>query len=226
MGSAKARGTDEEVYVLIFLKRERALEAMDKIVKGLSFCPWHEPTFALLLEYISNMISVLELMLKLLSGNWQSHEVGKMYETVFGSPHPDSDFMACLKQALRDQKYFLLPSADPSQPNGRTIAHYIPEIEGLFDLFKQKFCEQHEKALFHREILLPVRIGEFLRDNVWKFFKGRTYTARDMPVDVEQMQRQYEEQLESAALMIDEYLKMRKGLGVAEGKGHSIYGLR
>jgi hypothetical protein len=33
-------------------------------------------------------------------------------------------------------------------------------------------------------------------------------------------------QFQSAAIMMDEYLKMRNGLAIAEGKAHSIFGLR
>jgi hypothetical protein len=226
MAKTKPRGTDDEICVLISLRRERAWDAMSRIVHGLARIRHEEPTVSTLLEYLSNMASTLELMLKLLSGNWGNHEAGAMYETVFGHPHADPDFMACLKFALTDQKYLFAPASDPSRPGAKTIAHYIPEMEALFDSLRAKMWEQHRTHCVVKEFDLPISFGEFLRDNVGRFFKGKTYRGPLTPEMMQQAREQFLQQLQSAAATIDLYLEMRKGVGVAEGTGASIEGLR
>jgi hypothetical protein len=52
MSKHKARGTDDEICVLIWLKRGNAKNAMGRIVKGLSKIPFSEPRISTLLEYL------------------------------------------------------------------------------------------------------------------------------------------------------------------------------
>src|SRR5262249_8659299 len=141
----KPRGTDDEVCMLICLRRNHAREALITIAEGLSHSPYSLPTFSLLLEYLSNMVPTLELMLKLLSEDWNSHEVDEMTKKVFGQPHPNLDFMSCLKEAVYNQKFLYTPSADPNNPNNKTIAHYIPEMENFFIVLRNKVAEKYEK---------------------------------------------------------------------------------
>jgi hypothetical protein len=226
MATSKPRGTDDEICVLIRLRREHAWKAMSKIVHGLARVPHSMPTVATLLDYLSNMAYTLELMLKLLSGDWRSHNVNGMYETVFGRPHPDSDFMTCLKLALTNQKYLFEPVSDSAQHDGKTIAHYIPEMESLFDDLRQKMWHQHRTYFVMKEFNLPMRFGEFLRDNVARFFEGETCHGNVTPEILQQARERYRRQLDAAALTIDEYLQMAKSVAVAQGTGAAIENLR
>src|SRR5262245_53780133 len=134
----KAHANDGEVLLMIRLKREHAKRAMYEIVtalagtRGPAGVTHREPSIAVLLDYRNAMISTLELMLKLLSGNWQSQNVGAMYETIFGKPHTDPELMEYIKQALKDQKYLFEPASN--------LGHYIPEMESLYDELKVKIA--------------------------------------------------------------------------------------
>ena len=66
-----------DVFVLIQLKRKRAREAMAQIIKGYDHDPPTSPDLSLLLDYLSNMVPATELMLRLLSSDWDSHDVAR-----------------------------------------------------------------------------------------------------------------------------------------------------
>src|SRR5262249_18489528 len=124
--------THPEAVLLIVTKRRAAKEAMFAFLK-------HEgrwtnqagPPYESVLGYWSNMVAALELLLKVLSDDWKGgksqygHDVGRMYDVVFGRPHSGSTFIESLKSAIRDQKYLFEP--DPG------IVNRIPEIESLWD---------------------------------------------------------------------------------------------
>jgi hypothetical protein len=226
MATNKPRGSDDEVGLLISLRRGHAWEAMSKIMHGLARVPHEEPTIAIVLDYLSNMAYTLELMLKLLSGNWESHAVGAMYEKVFGQPHTNRDFMDCLKLALTNQKYLFEPVSDPATANSSTIANFIPEMESLFHALRSKMLGQHRTFCVVKEFSLPLSFGEFLRDHAGLFFKGETYHCDLTPEFVRQASVRHEEQLRSAASNIAEYLRMAKGVGVFQGTVSCVEALR
>lgn len=227
MSKQKPRGTDDDICCLIFLKRRRAREAMDMILKGLDHCPWSEPTLTLLLDYISNMVSCLELMAKLLSGNWGSHDVCDMYKTIFNRAHSDPDFTALLKLSLTNQKYFFEPATDPSQSQtGKSIAEYIPEMERLFDELRQEMAQKHPRYFVHKELLLPRSVGEYLRDNVARFYQGEQVLGRPNAEQVRAISDDFMKKLETVARMIDEYIKQANGVRVAEFQTYHIAALK
>lgn len=154
---------------------------MRKILKGFDQIPGTGPSVCMLLDYLSDIVPALELMLKLLSGNRGTHEVGEMYEAVFNQPHADADFMTCLKQALRDQKYLLEPSPNkPGQPGKKSIAEYIPEMEMLFDELQCKIVDRYPTARVAKRVILPNSFGEYLRRNLSRFYNGEHSQTIDL----------------------------------------------
>jgi hypothetical protein len=227
MSKQKPRGSDDDILGLIFLKRKRAREAMDSILKGLDHCPWNEPTLTVLLDYISNMVYCLELMAKLLSGDWNNHDVGAMYQKVYSRAHGNPDFVNHLKLSLTNQKYFYEPATDPARPGtSQSIADFIPEIEQLFDEFRQEIAHRHPVHSVHKELTLPIRVGEYLRDNVWRFYQAEPIPGQPSAEQMEAAQVQFMEKLKDVAGMINHYLQVAKGLGVAEVKMYHISALR
>jgi hypothetical protein len=162
MPTAKPRANDDGVLLLIKLRREHAKEAMRRVVGGFITFPVKVPSATLLLDYLSNMVSCLELMLKLLSGDWGSHKVGEMYKKVFGSDYAKSDLMDRLKDAIMDQKYLVEPASG--------IAHHIPELEELFHALEGKVKARYSKFSVQIDYELPRSVGEFLRDHAGLFY--------------------------------------------------------
>jgi hypothetical protein len=210
MSKSKRRASDDEVCLLITVKRERARRTMGEIVQKLVARPATMPTHPQLLEYLTNMASALELMLKLLSGNWNNHNVGEMHKTVFGACHPDEEFMRQLEWAIKDQKYLLDPSTDPDQPTGRSILHYIPELAALFDRLAHIMCHRYASYSVFRDEMLPMRVATYLRDNVKRFLESEKVVSqgplRHDDSFIESLHTRREEQVKDAASMIDELI--------------------
>jgi hypothetical protein len=122
--TSKPRPTDQEALYLINMRRERANAVINETIHDITRTI-AMPNSEQILEYLSNMSMCMEMMLKLLSGDWRSHDVSKMYEIATGAPHPKPAFMASLKDAIMNQKYLLSPA-------GRII-EYVPELELLND---------------------------------------------------------------------------------------------
>jgi hypothetical protein len=174
---SKAHATVDECLLLVRLKRENAKAAMKQIVVEFGL-PTHRVPFGLpthrapdiltILEYLTNMVYCIEMMLKMLSGDWGSHKVGKMYETVFGKPHANQVLMDEITIALRDQRYLF-------EPNGGLLAQ-IADLEELYDDLKGKICEIHPTFDISRAIPAPPAFLTYLRDNITRFHtkKGPT----------------------------------------------------
>jgi hypothetical protein len=124
-GAAKPRPTDQEALFLILMRRDRAKEVMNEILHRISPSGITMPTPALMLDYLTNMLMSIEMALKLLSNDWGTHNVGKMFETITGKPHDDPALMEAVKTAIMDQKYLLSPAVG--------IVDHIPELEELYD---------------------------------------------------------------------------------------------
>lgn len=157
----KPKPTDQEALYLIAMRRERAKGVMNDIFHGIDHSITM-PSADQLLDYLSSMCSCLELQLKLLSGDWGSHEVSKMYETVTGSPHPNPDFMTSLKGAIMHQKYLLAPVG--------SIIDYVPEIEQLYDALQRKLMASYSKFQVRVQLTLPDSFNQYLFRNVERFF--------------------------------------------------------
>src|SRR5436190_806365 len=99
---------DEAIY-MVRVKRRRAKEAMALIVERFGvISSGPAPGLGVLIDYFMNMVYGLELLLKVLAKDWETpgkskhgHNVGKMYEAVFGRPHSDPAFMKELEEAIR-----------------------------------------------------------------------------------------------------------------------------
>ncbi len=162
--------TYQEAICLVTVKRRVAKEAIFAFLK-------HEgcwttqagPRYESILAYWSNMVAAIELLLKVLADDWKDgktqyqHNVGRMYEVVFGRKHPDSAFIECLKSAILDQKFLFEP--DPG------IVNRIPELENLWDELTTEFYSRQRVYICHidKEVNLDKRCAEFLRDNITRF---------------------------------------------------------
>jgi hypothetical protein len=160
---AKPRPTDQEALCLIWMRRQRAKDVMNEILHGISPKTITMPTPFQILDYLTNMVMCLEMMLKLLSNEWNSHEVSKMYEVISdGKPYPDAAFMASLKEAITDQKYLLSPAAG--------IVDHIPAMEYLHDFLFGLIQKKYEAFDIHIEQDLPDNFGHFLMNHVGRFY--------------------------------------------------------
>ena len=179
-GKAKPFASEDEAFLLISARREAARETLKEMAEEMGAArdqTWPNPDQ--ILWYLNNMVYALELMLKLLSGNHGSHEVGEMYETVFSKPHANEDFMATLRESLSDQKYLhdfvSCPAGD-----GRTLAHFIPEIEALYATLRKKIIDRGQTVNVLKEMFLPREVGETIVKQGIRF-TSRSISFRDMP---------------------------------------------
>jgi hypothetical protein len=159
---SKPHATTDECLLLVCLKREKALAAMKEIL--LSACqtqPGHADIL-LILEYLTNMVYCLEIMLKVLSGNWNSHNVGLMYEKVYGKPHASEALMDGITVALRDQKYLF-------EPNGGLLSQ-VGDLEKLYDQLRRKLHNAYKTFGVSQQIPAPESFVAYLRDNVARFY--------------------------------------------------------
>jgi hypothetical protein len=163
---SKPRPTDQEALFLIHMRRERAKGAMSDILHGITLSEIKMPSPGQILDYLSNMILCIEMMLKLLSGDWQTHNVAKMFETVTGRPYPNPALMESLKDAVMNQKYLISPAAG--------IIDHIPELEQLYDFLYGALKEKHGKFFVRVEESLPDDFGQFLLANVERFYKSES----------------------------------------------------
>ncbi len=162
MPTSKPRANDDGVLLLIKLRRQRAKDAMCHVVSGFIRFPVRLPSVVLLLDYLSNMFFCLELMLKLLSKDWGSHNVADMYKEAFGCEYKNPDLMIRLKQAITDQKYLVEPASD--------IAQDIPELEELFRTLNAEIKSRYKVYSVEVNIELSRGLGEFLRDYAGLFY--------------------------------------------------------
>lgn len=166
--SSKPRASDDEILLLITLRRQAAWESMQQTVEGYGTPPNLVPSIALLSNYFMNMVFCLELMLKLLSGNWRSHDVGAMYQTVFGSQHSSPQLMQDIKSAIMDQKYLFEPASG--------LDGNMPDLEQLYDDVLSKLKEAHPQFSITKTVSLPKTFTEYIRDNAERFCRKQSET--------------------------------------------------
>jgi hypothetical protein len=173
----KQNPTHTEALLLIRMKRDRAKAAMDQIVKRFGVISNEpEPGLEVLLDYLTNMVYALELLLKVMANDWRTpgksqfgHNVGRMYEEIFGRSHACPTFMTVLERAIRNQKFIY-------EPADRLMDH-IPELEALWDELTTEFYQRRwmEDTTVQLEVVAPPEFIQFLRANLHRFYQGETY---------------------------------------------------
>jgi hypothetical protein len=159
--TGKPRANDDEVLLLIYLRRQAAKEAMRQIVQRFAEPPHYLPQIHVLTDYLLNMVLCVELMLKMLSHNWHSHDVGEMYRSKYGQPHPNPALMDAVHLAIRDQKYLHEPSPG--------ISNFIPELEKLHDELVSHLAKEHGSFAVRKSVSLPPSFAAFIRDDPQRF---------------------------------------------------------
>jgi hypothetical protein len=199
----KQNPTHPEALLLIRMKRDRAKAAIDQIVKRFGVVGNEpDPGLEVLLDYLTNMVSALELLLKVLADDWRipgksrfNHRVGDMYQEVFGRPHGCPDLMTVLERAIRNQKFIF-------EPADRLMDH-IPDLEALWDELTAEFYQRQwmEDIGVQREVVAPPAFIQFLRDNLPRFYRGeyrwkpripREDRARMLQQQIQALQRELE----------------------------------
>ena len=182
------------ICILIQLKRKRAREAMARILREYDHEPPTPPDLSNLLEYLSDMVPVIEMMLRLLSSEWDNHDVGKMYATIFHKPYTKPDVMICLTDAVESQRYLVESKPHPAKSQHATIAHYIPDLEALFDDLRN-VMKQHsfmKEGGGIKEVNLPLPFNDYIRTHVNRFLTADIY----LPEHTIEQQLQAEGELE------------------------------
>jgi hypothetical protein len=182
----KQNPSHPEALVLIRLKRDRAKQSIDQIVKRFGVISNDaDPSLEVLLEYFTNMVYAIELLLKVMADDWKvpgksrfGHRVGDMYEEVFGKPHLCAQLMLLLEAAIVNQKFILEPAEG--------LMERVPEMECLWDELTFEFYKRQwmDDVFVRREVLAPANFIQFLKTNLHRFFLGRTYTL-EPPVSKE-----------------------------------------
>jgi hypothetical protein len=215
MAASKPRASDDGILMLIQYRRNNALAAMREIVAGFRAFPVKVPKMSLLVAYLSDMAFCLELMLKFLSGNWDDHNVRKMYAAIFETEYTKSDFLVRLEQTIKSQKYLIEPATG--------IAEYIPEIEALYDALRGKVRTKQDRFSVQSEYELPASVGEFLRDHVARFYTGETIRVppgANLKAISDHQMAAWEEDVKNIAANLDHILKLKGSLQVFEGTVH------
>ncbi len=201
----KQNPTTPEALLLIRTKRDRAKAAMDQIVKRFGVISNEpEPGLDVLLEYLTQMVYALELLLKVMSDDWRTpgkthfgHRVGAMYQDIFGRPHACPDFITALERAILNQKFIY-------EPADRLLDH-VPKLEQLWDELTVEFYRRNwmVDASVQREVNAPPEFVEFLRQHLARFYRGETYRhwprrPRDQRIQmltyqIEKLQRELEQ---------------------------------
>lgn len=173
----KQNPTHPEALLLIRMKRDRAKAAVDKIVKRFGVISNEpEPDLEVLLDYLTNMVYALELLLKVMADDWRipgksqfGHRVGDMYQEIFGRSHVCPDLMTVLEGAILNQKFIYAPA-------DRLMDH-IPELENLWDELTTEFYKRRwmEDTTVQREVVAPAGFIQFLRDNLPRFYRAKTH---------------------------------------------------
>jgi hypothetical protein len=167
----KTPSYDEAIY-LATVKRRLAKQAMSKIVERygiISNVP--NPGLDVLLDYFTNMVYGIELLMKVLANDWDvpdkskyGHDVGKMYEAIFGTPYSKSDLMRHLLNAIKDQKYIYEP--------GDNLLDRVPEIENLWDELKAEYYRRNygKTIPLQKVVKMDEDFGQYLLANIERFY--------------------------------------------------------
>ena len=169
------------------------------------------------LDYLINMIQCLELLLKVLSVNWQTHDVGKMYKDFFKRDYVKPKLMEDLKSALMDQKYLLKPSAG--------LINHIPELEAQFDELYKALKEQCPKYHVSINQELPDSIARYLIENVARFYDTGSITVlpnssqADLTALSDDLCEFRDREIESIRSNLETFISQGMKLRLAQGSG-------
>jgi hypothetical protein len=169
---------DEAIY-MIRLKRERAKEAIEKIIVRYSVISNEAvPGMDVLLDYFVNMVYALELLLKVLAKDWDvpgqtkyGHKVGKMYEAVLGHPHVDPTLMKELEDAIVNQKFIYEPTTG--------LLNRVEALEKLWDELKREYMKGAwgKKSTVQKQVRADASFGNYLANNVDRFTRLREQSS-------------------------------------------------
>ncbi len=171
MSTTKPRASDDGVLYLIQKRRKEAKEAMYQVVQRFLKFPVRIPSITFLIDYLSDMVSCIELSLKLLSGNWGSHDVAGMYRDIFGMDYAKSDLMDRLERAIKDQKYLIEPASG--------IDAKIPEMEELFESLSELLKDRFGSYTVEIDHELTRSVCEFIRDRAGVFYHRHAKPEED-----------------------------------------------
>ena len=169
---AKPRASDDEVYYLIIQKRQDARRGMAAIIHDLTaHDSTHAPQVRVLLDYLSNMIFALELLMKLLSNKWENHKVSAMYDAIFTTSPSDRRRTALylMETALHDQKYLVVPTGDGRVQATETLADSIPDLELLFDDLSRVLSQRMPRFDVNRVFKVSEATGRWIARNTMRF---------------------------------------------------------
>jgi hypothetical protein len=216
----KPHATADECLLLIRLKRDHAKAALQKIIVEFAGPLHHVPSVVTLLDYLTSMVYCIELMLKLLSGNWRSHHIATMYKEVFGEPHPDPTLIADITTAIIDQKYLFHPSGG--------LAAKVEDLEALYQALISRVRERHPMFNVQVDIPAPPNLLPFLRDNLALYYvlEGSKsvgpLSAINLPDMYAAIAPQYSENIRKMQEFIDELTKNGGQLTFHQGEMWNI----
>jgi hypothetical protein len=214
---AKPRPSDDEALFLIHMRRQRARAVLNDILHGFASIGLKMPTIEQMHDYLSNTIQYLEMMLKLLSGDWSSHNVGRMFQTITGQAHPNPALMAALQAATMDQKYLMSPAAG--------IVDHIPELEYMGDFLYERLSQKYGKFMVHLDQDLPDNLVQFLIERARYFYRMepvRIPPGSDMPAVMAEMQKIHNERVDHIRSNLKMFLSLGNKLRVCSAKGQAL----
>jgi hypothetical protein len=203
--SDRVHASPDECLLLIRLKRENARAAMQKIIVEFAGPPHHAPAVLSILDYLTNMVYCIELMLKLLSDNWRSHDIPAMYQSVVNQPHPDPELLRDIKTALVDQKYLF-------EPNGGLLSK-VPNLEALYQELIVRVRQRHPVYSVQVDIPVPLTLLAYMRDFLPLYYvmKGPTsvgpVSGINLPAMHAALAPQYEKNIREMRAFVDAFTK-------------------
>lgn len=188
--------TYAEAAYMVKMKRKRAKQAMSKIIENYGvYSNEPAPGLEVLVDYFSNMIYGIELLMKILARQWDggkpkpNHDVAGMYKEIFGWEHRHPDLMAAIKEAIVDQKFLIHPKG--------SLLNRVPDIEALWDELSQEYDQRTFRQIdeVQKEITLDDEAVKYLRDNIERFYQSGSVLQEFRPKEVRIEMLKFEIQL-------------------------------
>jgi hypothetical protein len=190
---------------------------LNEILHGITVTGIKSVKLEQILDYLTNLIMCLEMMLKLLSDDWDSHKVGTMYQTVTKKPYPNQALMESLKQAIMSQKYLLSPAAG--------IVDHIPELEELSDSLYERIKEEYRGYYTEVGQLLPDNFGQFLLKNVEKYYRSKhiTFTpGENLENWMERARKAYDAEVAQIKSTLGEHLSKGRKIALSQIQARNL----
>ena len=160
----------DECLLLVEDKRKKARTAMHGLIAALVNDPYNIYIVPFILDYLTNMVYCIELMLKVLANSWRSHDIAAMYEKIFERKY-DDHIMKEITTALRDQKYLFEPCG--------VLWKHVGTIELLYSELSERLNHEHSLYDVSKQVTIPVEFLAFLRDNANRFYRKAKEDLRD-----------------------------------------------